>query len=134
MSSKPVTRYKDIDTGHGPFLPVPALGLVPPKELPDELQASDPIKSPFACSGNVFAGTRGVHRANDVRIPHVSSVPPFPPEVSINPSCYSGSTFPWLREGSKSVLANGKGIGRIGDPVICGSTILTGDISVLIGD
>ena len=128
--SAPITCFKDIDTGHGPYLPTPAVGLIPPAVLPDTLNTST-LQRPFACSGNVMAGSRGVHRKGDVRAFHVSaSIPP-----TVEPlGMYAGAKFPWLSGGSTSSFANSKPIGRIGDKVICGSTILTGNLTVIVGD
>ena len=72
-----------------------------------------------------------MHREGDVRAFHISaSVPPTAEPLGM----YAGGKFPWLKSGSKSAKANGKGIGRIGDKVICGSTIFTGNITVIVGD
>lgn len=39
-----------------------------------------------------------------------------------------------LEAGSPTVYINGKQAGRIGDPVACGSNIMTGSNNVLIGE
>ena len=130
MPSAPITCFKDLDIGHGPYIPSPAIGLIPPAELPDSLNTSTHAR-PFACSGNVMAGKKGVHRQGDVRAIHISvSIPPTPEPLGM----YAGGKFPWLSGGSKTVRANGKPIGRIGDEIICGSTVATGNLTVFVGD
>jgi hypothetical protein len=78
-----------------------------------------------------MAGSRGVHRQGDIRAWHLSATIPPTPEP---PVAYAGGKLPWLMGGSKTSYANSRQIGRIGDPVICGSTILTGNPSVIVGD
>lgn len=38
-----------------------------------------------------------------------------------------------LASGSSTVYVNGKQIGRIGDPVVCGSTVASGSANVFAG-
>ena len=66
---------------------------------------------------------------------HISVSPPFPPEITVNPAAYvTPGTLPWLKDGSKSVMVNSTPCGRVGDSVICGSIVITGMISVQVGD
>ena len=133
MPSRPVTRKDDLDSGHGPYRPgMPAKGVVPPAISP--IQSLPTPHNPFCCSGNVMIGTKGVHRQGDVRFIHINIKYPFTPELIDNPKAYAGGILPWLRSGSLTTWANSKQIGRVGDPVICGSIIATGDPTVLAGD
>lgn len=133
MASKPISRKDDIDSGHGPYRPgTPAIGKVP--DASDIIQHLPIPFNPFCCSGNVMAGTKGVHRQGDVRFSHIKLVAPYTPEIVDNPLAYGGGKLPWLKSGSLTVFANNKQVGRIGDPVICGSTIATGDPTILVGD
>jgi|ETNmetMinimDraft_30_1059905.scaffolds.fasta_scaffold171846_2 hypothetical protein len=133
MASSPITCFKDYDLGHGPYVGTPARGPIPPALSP--IQSLPSPNNIYACSGNVFAGSRGVHRQGDIRPIHITLTNPPTPEL---PSLYGGRTtfpqLPWLAKGSTTSYANSKQIGRVGDPIICGSTILTGNKSVIIGD
>ena len=124
----PITCYGDLDTGHGPYAQSAAIGPVPLIVSP--VQSIPAPHNTFVCSGNVFAGTKGVHRQGDIRIPHVNptTVTPEPPVA------YAGGVAPWLAKGSTTSYANSRQIGRIGDPVVCTSVIKTGNVSVIIGD
>lgn len=64
-------------------------------------------------SPDVFINSKPAHRKGDKWGPHKHT-----------------ST---LARGSSTVLANGKGIGRIGDPVVCKSRVAQGSPDVLIG-
>ena len=133
MPAKPITRKDDICSGHGPYTPgTPAKGKVPPAISP--IQHLPAPYNPFCCSGNVIVGTKGVHRQGDVRFFHIKLVAPYTPELIDNPGAYAGGVLPWLKSGSFSVFANSKQIGRVGDPVVCGSVVATGDPTVLVGD
>lgn len=70
-------------------------------------------------SGNVFVNGIPVHRKGDSWASHCNS----------RPSCHGGT----LASGSSTVFANGKDIGRIGDPVDCGSSVATGSSNVFAG-
>ena len=132
MSAKPITRKDDICTGHGPYrIGTPAKGKVP--DAIDMVQHLPTPLNPFCCSGNVFVGTKGVHRQGDIRFAHINFVTGVP-ELIENSKANAGGPLPWLKSGSLTAFANGKQIGRIGDPIICGSTVATGDPTVLVGD
>lgn len=45
------------------------------------------------------------------------------------PSCHGGS----LSAGSGSVMVNGKALGRVGDPISCGSAVAGGALTVFAG-
>jgi len=70
-------------------------------------------------SGDVYANGIPVHRENDAWEPH--ACPGSSPH---------GAT---LLAGSGTVFANGKQLGRIGDPISCGSTVDTGSGDVFAG-
>ena len=71
-------------------------------------------------SGDVYVEGILVHRQSDSWEPHGC------------PTCAPhGGT---LVSGSASVFANGLEIGRIGDPVSCGSSVLEGAATVFAGD
>ncbi|MGQ7247200.1 PAAR domain-containing protein [Halomonas sp. V046] len=70
-------------------------------------------------SGSVFINGIPVHRQGDAWAVHCNS----------QPVCHGGS----LASGSSSVYADGKQIGRIGDPVNCGSSVATGSPDVFAG-
>jgi len=69
-------------------------------------------------STNVFVNGRGVHRQGDGW------------QVHCCPPCHAGN----LASGSSTVYVNGKQMGRIGDPVDCGSFVQTGSGDVFCGD
>ena len=127
-----ITRLGDMDSGHGPFAPVPAVGSL-------SKVANSPVGNTYvgivAGSSNVFAGKRPVHRKGDVRLLHISVNPPFLPETAINPAAYiTPGILPWLKDGSESVRVNNQPCGRVGDAVICGSIVVTGLATVQVGD
>ncbi|MVO16213.1 PAAR domain-containing protein [Parasedimentitalea huanghaiensis] len=70
-------------------------------------------------SGNVFANGIPVHRQGDSWAVHCD------PE----PICHGGS----LASGSGTVDANGQELGRVGDPVDCGSSVAGGSGDVFAG-
>lgn len=69
-------------------------------------------------SPNVFVNGIEVHRVTDLWGSHCCGV-----------SCHTGT----LKEGSTTVYANGLNIGRIGDPVDCGSYVVTGSPDTFAG-
>ena len=71
-------------------------------------------------SGNVFVNGIPVHRQSDSWSPH-GSPSPSPPHSST------------LAAGSSTVFANSLQIGRIGDPVACGSGVAVGSPNVIAG-
>jgi uncharacterized Zn-binding protein involved in type VI secretion len=78
-----------------------------------------PPRSNSGSSPNVAANGILVHRQGDGWPPH--SCPPAPPH---------GST---LAAGSGTVYANGKQLGRIGDPIACGGSAAAGSPNVFSG-
>lgn len=71
-------------------------------------------------SPNVYVNGIPVHREGDSWAPHTC------PTI---PETHSSV----LASGSSSVFANGKPVGRIGDPVACGSTVTQGSGNVFAG-
>lgn len=69
-------------------------------------------------SSNVFANAIGVHRRTDSYVSHCCG-----------DSCHTSV----LAMGSSTVFANGLEVGRIGDPVACGSAIAEGSPNVFSG-
>lgn len=78
-----------------------------------------PPRPSAGASANVFANGIAVHRQGDAWATHCNPTP----------SCHSSS----LAAGSATVFANGKQLGRIGDPVACGSSVAEGSASVFAG-
>ena len=70
-------------------------------------------------SGDVFVNGIGVHRQGDPWAVHCNPVP----------VCHGSA----LAAGSSTVYANGKQLGRIGDPVACGSASAQGSADVFAG-
>ena len=79
-----------------------------------------PPRASTGGSGTVFANGIPVHRQGDSWAVHCI------PE----PLCHGGG----LASGSGSVSANGQQLGRIGDPVDCGSVVAGGSGNVFAGD
>lgn len=77
-----------------------------------------PSRANSQASGDVFVNGRGAHRQGDGWTAHCCG-----------PTCH-GST---LSAGSGTVFVNGKQLGRIGDPVACGSAIASGSGNVFAG-
>jgi len=71
-------------------------------------------------SGDVFANSIAVHRQGDAWAPHTC---PSMPET------HAGA----LASGSDTVFVNGRQVGRIGDPVDCGSSVASGSGDVFAG-
>ena len=71
-------------------------------------------------SPDVFCNGIAVHRQGDGWAPHTC---PSIPETHASV----------LANGSSSVFVNGKALGRIGDPVVCGSSVATGSADVFAG-
>lgn len=80
-----------------------------------------PPRPNVEASPDVFAEGAGVHRAGDAWAPHTC---PAIPETHAS----------ILAAGSASVFVNGRAVGRIGDPVACGSRVATGTAAVFAGD
>jgi uncharacterized Zn-binding protein involved in type VI secretion len=72
---------------------------------------SYPSRQNIQGSPDVFVEGRAVHRQGDLWAVHCSSS-----------DCHAGN----LSAGSSTVFANGLQVGRIGDPVSCGSRVMTG--------
>jgi len=101
--AKPITRVGDKTTGHGPYKPRAATGGSP----------------------NVFINGIAVNRVGDGWAAHGSS-----PAYRGDP--HPGEGNHTTSAGSGTVLANGKGVARIGDPVE-GDTIAAGSPNVFAG-
>jgi len=79
-----------------------------------------PPRPSTGASPDVFVNGIAVHRQGDAWAPHTC---PTIPETHDSV----------LAAGSSTVYVNGKQIGRIGDPVACGSTVATGSANVFAG-
>lgn len=78
-----------------------------------------PSRPSTSASPNVFANGIKVHRKGDSWATHCNPTP----------SCHDSV----LASGSSTVFVNGRDIGRIGDPVACGSSVATGSGNVFAG-
>jgi uncharacterized Zn-binding protein involved in type VI secretion len=78
-----------------------------------------PSRSSTGGSGSVYANGKPVHRQGDGWSVHCNPVP----------ICHGGN----LATGSSTVFVEGKQIGRIGDPVDCGSSVASGSGNVFAG-
>ena len=78
-----------------------------------------PPRESISGSPNVFVNGKPAHRQGDSWAVHCNS----------EPVCHGGN----LASGSSSVYVNGKQLGRIGDPVNCGSNVATGSKNVFAG-
>lgn len=78
-----------------------------------------PPRPSTSASPDVYANGIAVHRQGDSWAVHCNSIP----------VCHGGS----LASGSSTVYVNGKQIGRIGDPVDCGSSAASGSPDVFAG-
>ena len=79
-----------------------------------------PPRPSTGASPDVFVNGIAVHRQGDAWAPHTC---PTIPETHDSV----------LASGSSTVYVNGKQIGRIGDPVVCGSTVASGSANVFAG-
>ena len=79
-----------------------------------------PPRPSTGASPNVYANGIAVHRQGDAWAPHTC------PSI---PETHGGV----LAAGSSSVYVNGKQIGRIRDPVACGSSVAAGSGDVFAG-
>jgi uncharacterized Zn-binding protein involved in type VI secretion len=79
-----------------------------------------PSRPSTGASPNVFVNGIAVHRQGDAWAPHTC---PTIPETHASV----------LAAGSSSVFVNGQPIGRIGDPVACGSSVAAGSPNVFAG-
>ena len=79
-----------------------------------------PPRPSTGASPNVFVNGIAVHRQGDAWAAHTC---PAIPETHAS----------ILAAGSSSVYVNGKQVGRIGDPVACGSAVASGSPNVFAG-
>jgi len=77
-----------------------------------------PARPSVAGSPDVFVNGIPAHRQGDAWAVHCCGIP-----------CHGGA----LAAGSSTVYANGRQLGRIGDPVDCGSSVATGSADVFAG-
>lgn len=84
----------------------------------DSGHACWPPRPSDMASGNVYVNNIGAHRQGDHWVVHCCG-----------PLCHDGT----LASGSSTVYVNNKQVGRIGDPVACGSTVAAGSGSVFAG-
>ena len=82
-----------------------------------------PPRSSTGGSSNVFVNGQSAHRKGDGWSEHTCTHPEVPHGT------HGGS----LASGSSTVYVNGKQLGRIGDPVSCGSSVATGSGNVFAG-
>ena len=82
-----------------------------------------PPRNSTGGSGNVFVNGMSAHRQGDSWDTHCCTHPKMPH------GCHSSN----LAAGSSSVYVNGKQLGRVGDPVACGSSVATGSGNVFAG-
>ena len=74
-------------------------------------------------SPDVFVNSKPAHREGDSWASHTCTHPDVP----------HGSHSGVLASGSKTVYVNGRQLGRIGDPIDCGSSVATGSSNVFAG-
>ncbi|MCX8016447.1 MULTISPECIES: PAAR domain-containing protein [Tepidimonas] len=77
-----------------------------------------PPRPSVSGASSVFVNGRAAHRAGDAWAVHCCG-----------PSCHASV----LAQGSSTVFAEGQPIGRVGDPVACGSTVAAGSPDVFAG-
>ena len=82
-----------------------------------------PPRKSTSGSPNVFVNGIAAHREGDSWAVHTCTHPEMP----------HGSHDSVLASGSSSVYVNGKQLGRIGDPVACGSSVASGSSNVFAG-
>ena len=132
--SKPIAVWVNLDSGHGNHPQTPAVLPLAPQGI----TTKSPLNG-FSATDNVKVGFMGkcvgVHRQFDVRLPHISAVFPFTPELVTNAPAYKGGVLPHTSSGSKTVKTNGVETARLGDPVVCGSKIIFGvALTVMVGE
>ncbi|WP_320055626.1 PAAR domain-containing protein [Desulfuromonas thiophila] len=77
-----------------------------------------PARQNDQASSDVFINSRGAHRQGDHWVSH----------------CCKGSCHDSvLAAGSASIYVNGRQLGRVGDPVACGSSVATGSPNLFAG-
>lgn len=79
-----------------------------------------PARPSTSASPNVYVNGIAAHRKNDSWATHCDP----------SPSCHASN----LADGSATVFCNGLPLGRVGDPVACGSTVAQGSSNVYAGD
>ena len=77
-----------------------------------------PARPNTSAAASVFINGIAVHRVGDAWGTHCCG-----------PACHASV----LAEGSSSVFAEGQAVGRIGDPVACGSSVAEGSANVYAG-
>ena len=82
-----------------------------------------PPRASTSGSPNVFVNSIPAHRQGDSWASHTCTDPKTP----------HGTHAGTLASGSSTVYVNGKQLGRIGDPVSCGSTVASGSSNVFAG-
>ena len=82
-----------------------------------------PPRNSTSGSPNVFVNGKPAHRQSDSWASHTCT------HSKVPHGTHGGS----LASGSSSVYVNGKQLGRIGDPVSCGSTVASGSNNVFAG-
>ncbi len=82
-----------------------------------------PPRNSTSGSNNVFVNDIPAHRQGDSWAVHTCTHPEVP----------HGSHAGSLSSGSGTVYVNGRQLGRIGDPVSCGSSVATGSWNVYVG-
>ena len=82
-----------------------------------------PPRTSTSGSPNVFVNNIPAHREGDGWAVHTCTHPKVP----------HGSHGSVLASGSGTVYVNGKQLGRIGDPVACGSSVASGSSNVFAG-
>lgn len=82
-----------------------------------------PARKSVSGSPDVFVNSKPAHRQSDSWDTHCCTHPDMPH------GCHNGV----LASGSSTVYVNGRQLGRIGDPVSCGSTVATGSGNVFAG-
>jgi uncharacterized Zn-binding protein involved in type VI secretion len=87
-------------------------------ELMRNREALATLRRGTSAAVSVFINGIAVHRVGDAWATHCCS-----------PACHASV----LAEGSPSVFAEGQAVGRIGDPVACGSVVAQGSPDVFAG-
>ncbi|MBQ7215700.1 MAG: PAAR domain-containing protein [Synergistaceae bacterium] len=82
-----------------------------------------PPRNSTSGSPNVFVNIIPAHRQGDSWVVHCCTHPDQPH------GCHSST----LASGSSTVYVNGHQLGRIGDPVACGSSVASGSKNVFAG-